>query len=49
MMKAINQKQYAAPDVDLQEVLRYAACREMAEDVLALAQECVALAQDALR
>ena len=49
MMGAVAVKSYILPQVDLREVLRYAACREMAEDVTALAREVMLLAENSLR
>ncbi len=49
MMGQVRVKRYELPAVDLREVLRYAACREMAQDVLELARQSVELAENALR
>ena len=47
-MTALTVKNYALPAVDEKEVLRYAACREANEQVLALLRECVKEAEEKL-
>ncbi len=49
MMEPICVKRYDTPEVDLREVLRYAACREVTDDMLELARQSVELAEGALR
>ena len=48
-MTALTVKNYALPAVDEKEVLRYAACREANEQVLALLRECVKEAEEKLK
>ena len=49
MMTAVQQWSAPLPDVDLREMLRYAACRAPDEQTLSLAQDCAAEGEKVLR
>ena len=49
MMTAVQQWSAPLPDVDLREMLRYAACRAPDEQTLALATQCAAEGEKVLR
>ena len=49
MMTAVQQWSAPLPDVDLREMLRYAACRAPDEQTLSLAETCAAEGEKVLR